>query len=129
MRLTDLYNSKKIAKLPAHTEYVLPNAMAMPTMNSYYDHYRYLVALAGYPDFYIPTMGPIQDHPLSIAYTDTELEMIKTALKSMGKEYITISSSKSQEPPDIHKVSPVRTFTDPIQDYVPITTKTKRPKK
>jgi hypothetical protein len=45
------------------------------------------------------------------AYTDEEQKMIDAAIKTIPTEYATgVSTSKSTEPNDVHKISPVTGF-------------------
>lgn len=88
----------------------VPGLDSWPTLdnnNSPYDAYRFGITMAGAPD--IPT-GESQATGgdfLTIAYTDGDEKILKSAAKQMGVSSSTIASKKSKELDDIHRTSPV----------------------
>lgn len=103
--------------MPADSQKIMPKTMSLHNINSDYEYYRFLVAIAGHPQEDTPIGSVIADSPIAVAYTDQEYDMIHATLEKMGKSHYHVSKSSSQEPDHIQKTSPVRTFTDPTAEY------------
>ena len=68
MRLHDLYETKA-APMPVDTQKIMPKTVSLPSMDSSYEYYRFLIAMAGHPHEDIPTNSVIADSPIAVAYT------------------------------------------------------------
>jgi hypothetical protein len=74
----------------------------------YYDMYRFGVHMAGSPDNQPMAQKSATANQLNTyAYTDAEEKIINKSKKEMGLKGKTLTSKKSEEMPDTHKVSPV----------------------
>ncbi len=97
-----------------HTSAVPPTTM-LPTVGQYYDLYRLGLVMASVgreDDTGIQTRGAWEDKPVVIAYTDADAEIINKTIKKMGLPSIKITTSKSKEPDDTHKISPLPLFKE-----------------
>ena len=54
--------------------------------------------------------GPTGQKLTTIAYTPEEADMLHATAKSLGFKPTKMTGRKSEEPPEIHKVSPVKGF-------------------
>ncbi len=96
-------NDKSLSKNAAAA---IPNATSYKGGDAYF-HYRALVMAASLPDPpRIPAYSFTEDQPFSVGYTDADQEMIDAAAKLCGFPGKRISSSKSKEGDDVHKISP-----------------------
>lgn len=113
MKIRDLLESKKVAELPRVATASLPGIISSPGMDQYYDYYRFLVALAGFPEKDIALDGPVHDGPIITPYTEIEQEHAISMLKKMGKNVMFHNRQGSHETESRNTVSPVRKFVDP----------------
>ena len=113
MRLADLYESNiPDIDLPDGVRHSLPHTVIFPDMDSYYEYYRFVVAMASHPelsDEYYDN-HKLRDIPLAVAYTEQEFDMIKSVAKRLGKKWEEVAYKKSQELPGINAKSPVMPF-------------------
>lgn len=112
MLIKDLVESTHTVEFPKAATDAMPNAITSPGMDQYYEYYRFLVAVAGFPSSNIPTDGPIHDGPLMVPYTDVEREHSINVLKKMGKSVKHLVNQPSKESKNRNVVSPVRKFID-----------------
>lgn len=113
MRIKEILESTKIAKLPTAASSAMPSAITSPSMDQYYEYYRFLVAIAGFPDKDTALDGPIQDGPLLVPYSQIEHDHSVALLKKMGKSPKFLNAAGSSELEKRNVVSPVRKFVDP----------------
>jgi len=112
MRAKEIFEQKEKTLHKGVTE-ALPPSIVIPGMDPYYEFYRFVISLAGFPGNDDPnTMSVVRDHPIVVPYSKQELEAVEKILKKHGKkaEYLTTKPSTEQE--DVQKVSPVRPFKD-----------------
>jgi len=115
MRIKELMelNMSRDGKIPNVVQETLPPTLTAPDMDQYYEYYRFLVSLAGWPEeSNIPSNGPISDGPYIAPYTPQEHEHTIAILKKMGKKIRHVTSKPSIEPDWVNKSSPVRKFED-----------------
>ena len=113
MRLRELYESPNTGtNLPDSVKHSLPHTVIFPKMDSYYEFYRFVVALASHPDAPddVFKTRSFRDVPMAVAYTQQEFDMIKNVAKRLGKEWEEVAFQKSQEQPGVNAVSPVMKF-------------------
>ena len=88
-----------------------PGMTSWPSLdnnNNPYHAYRFGISLAGSPDNHVEKDGPVGGNFITMAYTDGDELILKSAAKKMGISSKSMSSSKkSCELPDINKSSPV----------------------
>lgn len=102
-------SSEGSGKLDPEHEAVIPNAQWYPTIGDY-GHYRLGLMMARQPDAENKHVnGPIGNHPMTIAYTNADLDIVNRARKLCGYPLATLTAGGSQEPDNIHKVSPINT--------------------
>jgi len=111
MKIHDLYQKlfeSVEADMPETFSHTMPHTMSFPSMDPYYEYYRFVIAMAGHPESNsIPLESPLRNIPLAVAYTPEEFDMIKAVCKRMGKKPSELAYKKSQEPTTVNKVSPV----------------------
>lgn len=113
MRIKDLLEAKSAPFPPGATE-TLPPSFTVPSLDKYYEYYRFLIAVAGMPEeTQIPLNGPIGDGVYITPYSEVERKHSLDILKKMGRKVVPITRNPSMEPADSHSVSPVRPFIDP----------------
>lgn len=112
MKIKDLLESR-VATFPTVATSALPGVISSPGMDQYYDYYRFLVALAGFPEKDIAVDGPVHDGPVITPYTSIEQEHSIRMLQKMGKSVKFHNISGSHETEKRNTVSPVRKFVDP----------------
>lgn len=117
MRLRDLLEAS-IPPLEPNVENTISPTMIIPSLinSDTYKQYRYNVALAAARahdagDVGFDIQSTWNESLAAVAYTDAELETIELANKLMGVTGIMVSDSKSHEPDDTNKVSPVAKFS------------------
>lgn len=89
----------------------MPSTHVLSGMDQYYQYYRFLVAVAGYPeDNDVPLRSFVKDWPIAVAYTPQEHEMIHKVASRMGIKPTEIAYTGSRELPDTNTVSPVMKF-------------------
>ncbi len=90
----------------------MPSTHLLTGMDQYYQYYRFLIAVAGYPeDSHVPLTSVVRDWPMTVAYTKQEKEMIDKVAKRMGISPTEIAYEGSKELPDTFTVSPVMKFS------------------
>jgi hypothetical protein len=90
----------------------MKNATTFPGLNmnsgSMYTNYRFVLALAGAPDYPTKADNYIAGDPLLSPYTEEEMEMINFAAQQVGAgEKQVWSSKRSEEVPGVNVQSPV----------------------
>ena len=90
----------------------IKNAVKFPDQNmssgSLYLNYRFGVALAGAPNYPMPSDNAIAGDPLLASYTDEELDMINAAAKMVGSKGMKrLSNNRSTELPNTNVTSPI----------------------
>jgi len=107
-------NAKKLPKSHASA---IKGMISMPDISqtkqggSPYTQWRFGIAMAGAPDFPTPSAGAFAGDPLLATYTDTDLEIINAAAKSVGAGRVSkLTDNRSTEADYVHKVSPVKGF-------------------
>jgi hypothetical protein len=85
----------------------IPGLPIGPT--NYYHKYRLGVHMAGGPDneFDYPISGQFVDDMVMIGYTDVDKEIISNSVNAFGYKIKSHTSTKSIEPSDTNKTSPV----------------------
>lgn len=112
MRAKDLFESEE-ADLPWGARETLPPSMIVPDMDPYYEFYRFIINLAGFPERdETPKQSVIRDRPIIVPYTKIEHDAVKKVLKHIGKHPVALTEKPSIEPDFVHKTSPVRKFKD-----------------
>jgi hypothetical protein len=104
-------------KLPKSHDSALKGMISMPDISqtkqggSPYTQWRFGIAMAGAPDYPTPSAGAFAGDPLLATYTDTDLEIINAAAKSVGAGRVSkLTDNRSTEADYVHKVSPVKGF-------------------
>lgn len=115
MRLRDLYEA---SVLEPNVDSTISPTMIIPDLvnSDSYKQYRYLLSLAavraheqeGVP---FDLESAWNESFAAIAYTDADRETIEMANKLMNVKGVMLSQTKSHEPDDTHKTSPVPKFT------------------
>jgi hypothetical protein len=92
--------------------HTLPKTVLFPDMNSYYEYYKFVTAMASHPEIdNVPEEPlPLRDVPMAVAYTPQEYDMILATAKRMGKKTQEIAFHGSHEPPGGNIESPVMKF-------------------
>jgi hypothetical protein len=88
---------------------VIPGADSYPdTPAHYYNMYRFGVHMAGSPDeqSFNPN-GPSANEMVTLAYSQSDLDIIKKTAKAMGYKSASMTSQGSHEPTDTYTTSPV----------------------
>ncbi len=111
MRLIELLESSTAEINPGMQE-TMPPSFTVPGMDQYYEYYRFLVAIAGFPSRDVPLNGPIKDGPYIAPFSSIEHDHSVQLLKKMGKKIKDITSKPSIEPGSTNTQSPVRKFVD-----------------
>jgi hypothetical protein len=117
MRLRDLNYKKPLQEniggdIPMGIRRTLPATFVIPDLDSFYEYYRFVTALACYPDMGDEFKSDLmmKDMPLLVAYTPQEEETIKAVAKRLGYEAKDISFGRPQEEDGANTVSPVMKF-------------------
>lgn len=112
MRAKELFESED-ADLPWGARETLPPSMVVPDMGPYYEFYRFVINLAGFPEKEnIPQQSVVMDVPLIVPYSKIEHDAVKKVLKKIGKNPVHLTKEPSKEPDFVQKNSPVRQFKD-----------------
>ena len=88
----------------------MPGMQSLPTTDQYYDIYRFGVSMAGAggtDEVTATAKGPVRDHPTVMGYSSVDDDIINKALAVTGKSARKITTSKSEEPDDTYKQSPM----------------------
>ena len=109
----------KASEIFESTDYVpwglretLPPSMTVPDMDPYYEYYRFLVAIAGYPTNELPTEAMTRDVPFIVPYTPIEHKWTTDILKKLGKAPRHLTKKSSTEQLSVNTKSPIRPFKD-----------------
>lgn len=112
MRAKDLFESED-ADLPWGARETLPPSMIVPDLGNYYEFYRFVINLAGFPEKEnTPDKSVIRDVPMIIPYSKIEHDSVEKVLRKMGKHPVHLTKQPSIEPKFVNKNSPVRKFKD-----------------
>ena len=107
MRAREFIVEKKSKTNPAHRAGLQP-ALVFPDMDPGYDYYRYMNVVAAHPHHKAPhDHEHFRDHPLAMAYTPHQKEMLEKSLKGLGHKTKWITKEAGQEAEGTHTVSPV----------------------
>jgi hypothetical protein len=96
-------------------------ALSMNKSNgSFYQQYRFGIALAGAPEIKTPETGAFSGDPIMTTYTDVEGDMIDFALEQIGLpprggdplSQLDMTDNNSTEHSAVHRVSPHRVVGD-----------------
>lgn len=95
-------------------------ALSMNKSNgSFYQQYRFGLALAGAPHFETPPAGALSGDPVMSTYTPAEEEMIIFALKQIGVDVdgdpagmLDLTDDDSKESPTVNRASTTRKVGD-----------------
>lgn len=114
MKIRDLLEGRKRTHAVMPRSYrTASDAPMVANMDQYYEYYRFLVSVAGFPEKDdIPTAGPLEDGPYIVPYSDIEREHCLSVLKKMNKSFEFIDKTDSCEMNKVNVVSPVRQFKD-----------------
>jgi hypothetical protein len=86
----------------------LPPGITLNNMDSFYEYYKFLNAVAAYPNTHTTyDHDHFADNPVAFAYTPEEREMLIQSAKRMGKKIKHISKEKSSDPEGTNAASPV----------------------
>lgn len=102
----------KRSKLHPHHQNVIPSAAHYPDMPAhYYNMYRFGVHMAGAPaDQNYAQSGPAGVELMTMAYSQSDLDIIKKSAKAMGFKGEQMTSKGSFEPDDTYVQSPVNNW-------------------
>jgi hypothetical protein len=107
MRAREFIVEKKAKTNPAHKAGMQPS-LVFPDMDAGYDYYRYMNVIASHPHHKAPhDHEHFRDHPLAIAYTPEEKEMLEKSLKGLGHKMKWITREEGTESKDTQTSSPV----------------------
>lgn len=116
MKIKDIcqdLNESDDTNIPLGIRYTLPKTVIFPDMDSYYEYYKFVTAMASHPesggDAHVLNK-PLRDVPMAVAYTQQEYDMILDVAKRMGKETKEVAFGDSLEPPGGNVTSPVMKF-------------------
>ena len=105
------------SKLPASQRHALKGMISMPDISqtkqggSPYTQWRFGIAMAGAPDYPTPPAGAFAGDPLLATYSDTDMEIINAAAKTVGAGRVNkITDNRSTEADWVQKTSPVKSF-------------------
>jgi hypothetical protein len=98
---------EKRSKIHKNNRRTMPATRNYPDMNSFYELYRFGIAMGTQPDEDSPSYGPVGSHPSTYAYSDGDSKKIKAAEKNMGKKGVFLSKGCNSEADDVFCVSPV----------------------
>lgn len=112
MRAREIFEQKEKTLHKGVTE-ALPPSLVIPGMDPYYEFYRFVISLAGFPANDDPnTMSVVRDHPMVVPYSKQELEAVEKILLKHGRKAQYLTTKPSIESDDVNKNSPVRPFKD-----------------
>lgn len=107
MKIREFLAEKK-AKVHASHKAGMQPSMVFPDMDPGYDYYRYMNVVACHSHHKAPhDHEHFRDHPLALAYTQEEKEMLEKSLKGLGHKTKWITKEQGTEPEGTHIVSPV----------------------
>jgi len=113
VRAREIFEHRGDADVPDTSREAMPNGTLVPDLDSDYEFYRLLTALAGVPENpNIPLNSVMKDKPLVVPYTEIEHQQVLKMLKRMKRNNDTLTKAPSGEADWVHKISPVRKFKD-----------------
>lgn len=98
--------NKKATKIAKHASAAIPNGKNYKQMDSYYDLYRFGVAMAGQPDNDSPVSGPVGHSPSTYAYSHGDKDIITAAEKNTNNKGVYFAKGHSKEVGSAHTISP-----------------------
>lgn len=114
MKIRDLLEGRKKshAKMPRSYR-TASNTPIVTDMDQCYEYYRFLISVAGFPEkTNTPLVGPLEDGPYIVPFSEIEKEHCLDVLDKMGKSFEYIDRTNSHEMNKINTISPVRQFRD-----------------
>ena len=90
----------------------LNGALTFPNMDQYYELYRFSVLTASadaHGGFATDATHVLRDHPMTVAYSKEEQQMVADTAKALGKKTQELTPHGSTEPKDTNITSPVAT--------------------
>jgi hypothetical protein len=113
MKIKDITESSVKSYIPPGAQETMPPTITVPSMDQYYEYYRFLIAVAGLPEKdNIPLNSPMKDGPYIAPFSSVEHDHSVEILKKMGKNIKHLTTKPSQELNTTNTVSPVRRFVD-----------------
>lgn len=86
----------------------LPDLSQNKSNGNAYEQMRFMLAMAGAPDYPTPPSGAMAGDPAMIPYSSADMEIIKSAIDMIGGgRIIPVTDGKSKERDDTNTVSPV----------------------
>ena len=109
MRIKEIIESRGHSKLPKNARYGIPGERIWPELDNSnpYNIYRMLIAMAGSPDSDMQLNGPTGQKMVTLGYTTADEEIAISAGNKLGFKSKQITTSKSEEMPQVNKTSPV----------------------
>lgn len=111
MRAKEFIKENYVGKLEDGIKHTLPKTYVLPNLANQdpYLQYRFGLSLAasGSKDETLAPTTPWGENMAVLAYSDGEDQIIKNALAKNHEKSIIITTSKSEEPTDTNKNSPV----------------------
>lgn len=98
------------SQLDKYYQSSLNGALTFPTMDQYYELYRFSVLTASADSrggFAVDSTHVLRDHPMTVGYSKEEQRMIHDTAKMLGKEVQHLTDHGSNEPKDTGVSSPV----------------------
>ena len=119
MKLCDILEGFRPSPLSSAVKDTLPATYIMPQLQNTdpYRQYRYVIALASAKsiesnDVTMEQESAWNESMAAICYTPEEEQIVKLANKHLNLKSELISTSRSEEPKFVNKVSTVRPFKD-----------------
>jgi len=109
MRFKDIITEAQ-AQLDPYYQASLNGAVTFPNMDQYYELYRFSVLTASadaHGGFAVDSTHVLRDHPMTVAYSKEEQQMVADTAKALGKETLELTNHGSNEPKDTGTSSPV----------------------
>lgn len=109
MRFKDLLTEGQ-AQLDPYYQASLNGAITFPDMDQYYELYRFSVLTASADakgGFAVDSTHVLRDHPMTVAYSKEEQQMVADTAKVLGKATQDLTPHGSNEPKDTGTTSPV----------------------
>lgn len=110
MKISELFEDSKKAKMDAEYDRAIPNARMLPKVDQGYGLYRFSLHMASSPDeAKVSRDGAIGTSPFFVPYTQAELDIINHAGRAGGFGSIKhLTHGPSSETEDVHKTSPMK---------------------
>jgi hypothetical protein len=106
MKIRDIINETR-KRLPQTVRKAGVHARHYDKMDTFYDLYRFGIAMAANKSPAQHAQGPIGDNPSVWMYTDADAEIVNDAEKAQGVKSRTIVKNPSSEPKTTNVKSPV----------------------